>query len=169
MTLPGARPVRAARGTAGRSCPSTGKNILIRRSGPSPPKPASSSPASVTRTIRGVIRALRRTTAQEMGFVLPSLRIQDNLELPPDTYVLRVKEIEAARGQQGGGSGRHALERTADQRGQPRSGVGDTPDDRRERHAGRRQGRGREGEATVRGRRSPYHPPLTPDRRPLPV
>jgi flagellar biosynthesis protein FlhA len=33
-----------------------------------------------------------------MGFVLPSLRIQDNMELPPDTYVLRVKEIEAGRG-----------------------------------------------------------------------
>jgi flagellar biosynthesis protein FlhA len=44
------------------------------------------------------IRALRRTTAQEMGFVLPSLRIQDNLQLPPDTYVVRVKEIEAGRG-----------------------------------------------------------------------
>jgi flagellar biosynthesis protein FlhA len=37
--------------------------------------------------------------AQEMGFVLPSVRIQDNLELPPDTYILRVKEIEAGRGQ----------------------------------------------------------------------
>lgn len=45
------------------------------------------------------IRALRRSMAQEMGFVLPSLRIQDNLELPPDTYVIRVKEIEAGRGQ----------------------------------------------------------------------
>ena len=45
------------------------------------------------------IKGLRRSMAQEMGFVLPSLRIQDNLELPPDTYVLRVKEIEAARGQ----------------------------------------------------------------------
>jgi flagellar biosynthesis protein FlhA len=44
------------------------------------------------------IRNLRRTTAQEMGFVLPSVRIQDNLQLPPDTYVVRVKEIEAGRG-----------------------------------------------------------------------
>ena len=44
------------------------------------------------------IRGLRRTTAQEMGFVLPSVRIQDNLQLPPDTYVVRVKEIEAGRG-----------------------------------------------------------------------
>ena len=44
------------------------------------------------------IKALRRSMAQEMGFVLPSVRIQDNMELPPDTYVLRVKEIEAGRG-----------------------------------------------------------------------
>ncbi len=44
------------------------------------------------------IRALRRSMASEMGFVLPSVRIQDNLELPPDHYILRVKEIEAGRG-----------------------------------------------------------------------
>ncbi|WP_424814655.1 flagellar biosynthesis protein FlhA [Roseococcus sp. YIM B11640] len=44
------------------------------------------------------IRGLRRNIAQDMGFVLPSVRIQDNLDLPPDTYILRVKEIEAARG-----------------------------------------------------------------------
>ncbi|WP_431283433.1 flagellar biosynthesis protein FlhA [Humitalea sp. 24SJ18S-53] len=44
------------------------------------------------------IKALRRTIAAEMGFVLPSVRIQDNLELPPDHYALKVKEIEAARG-----------------------------------------------------------------------
>jgi flagellar biosynthesis protein FlhA len=44
------------------------------------------------------IRGLRRSIAQEVGFVLPSVRIQDNLDLPPDTYILRVKEIEAARG-----------------------------------------------------------------------
>jgi flagellar biosynthesis protein FlhA len=45
------------------------------------------------------IRGLRRAIAQEMGFVLPAVRIQDNLDLPPDTYVLRLKEIEVARGQ----------------------------------------------------------------------
>ena len=44
------------------------------------------------------IRNLRRTVAQEMGFVLPSVRLQDNLELSPDSYVIRVKEIEAGRG-----------------------------------------------------------------------
>jgi len=44
------------------------------------------------------IRGLRRQIAQEMGFVLPAVRIQDNLSLSPDTYLVRVKEIEAARG-----------------------------------------------------------------------
>lgn len=44
------------------------------------------------------IRGLRRAIAQEMGFVLPAVRIQDNLDLPADTYVLRLKEIEVARG-----------------------------------------------------------------------
>lgn len=45
------------------------------------------------------IKALRKQLAQEMGFILPSVRIQDNLQLPANTYVLRVKEIEAARGE----------------------------------------------------------------------
>ncbi|TCZ57983.1 flagellar biosynthesis protein FlhA [Roseicella aquatilis] len=45
------------------------------------------------------IRALRRTIAAEMGFLVPSIRVQDNLQLPSDTYVIRVKELEAARGQ----------------------------------------------------------------------
>ena len=45
------------------------------------------------------IKGLRRAIAQEMGFVLPAVRIQDNLSLPPDTYAIRVKEIEAGRGQ----------------------------------------------------------------------
>ncbi|MCG8358017.1 MAG: flagellar biosynthesis protein FlhA [Kiloniellales bacterium] len=44
------------------------------------------------------IKALRRQLAQEAGFVLPSVRIQDNLQLPANSYVVRVKEIEAGRG-----------------------------------------------------------------------
>jgi flagellar biosynthesis protein FlhA len=44
------------------------------------------------------IKALRRQLAVEMGFIMPSVRIQDNLQLPANTYVLRVKEIEAGRG-----------------------------------------------------------------------
>jgi flagellar biosynthesis protein FlhA len=45
------------------------------------------------------IRNLRKTVAQEMGFVLPSVRLQDNLHLRPNEYVVRVKEIEAGRGE----------------------------------------------------------------------
>ncbi|NKC34001.1 flagellar biosynthesis protein FlhA [Falsiroseomonas selenitidurans] len=44
------------------------------------------------------IRALRRTLAAEMGFVLPSVRVQDNLTLAPDQYMVRVKEVEAGQG-----------------------------------------------------------------------
>ncbi|MCS6853827.1 MAG: flagellar biosynthesis protein FlhA [Elioraea sp.] len=43
------------------------------------------------------IRALRRSLAQELGFLLPPVRIQDNVQLPPNTYVVRLKEIEAGR------------------------------------------------------------------------
>ncbi len=45
------------------------------------------------------IKGLRRQLASDMGFVMPAVRIQDNLQLPPNTYVLRIKEIEAGRGE----------------------------------------------------------------------
>jgi flagellar biosynthesis protein FlhA len=45
------------------------------------------------------IKSLRRQLAQEAGFVLPSVRIQDNLQLPANTYLIRVKEIESGRGE----------------------------------------------------------------------
>ncbi len=44
------------------------------------------------------IKALRRQLASEVGFIMPSVRIQDNLQLPSNTYVVRVKEVEAGRG-----------------------------------------------------------------------
>jgi flagellar biosynthesis protein FlhA len=44
------------------------------------------------------IKGLRRQLATDMGFVLPSVRIQDNLQLAPNSYVIRVKEIESGRG-----------------------------------------------------------------------
>jgi flagellar biosynthesis protein FlhA len=45
------------------------------------------------------IKALRRQLAHDVGFVLPAVRIQDNLQLPAEGYVLRIKEIEAGRGE----------------------------------------------------------------------
>jgi flagellar biosynthesis protein FlhA len=44
------------------------------------------------------IKGLRRQLAEEMGFVLPSVRIQDNLQLGASDYIVRIKEIEAGRG-----------------------------------------------------------------------
>ena len=44
------------------------------------------------------IKALRRQLAMEMGFVMPSVRIQDNMQLAANSYVIRVKEIECGRG-----------------------------------------------------------------------
>ncbi len=44
------------------------------------------------------VRGLRRQLAAEMGFIMPSVRIQDNLQLGANTYVIRVKEIEVGRG-----------------------------------------------------------------------
>ena len=44
------------------------------------------------------IKALRRQMAADVGFVMPSVRIQDNMQLPANGYVIRVKEIEAGNG-----------------------------------------------------------------------
>ncbi|MDR3424412.1 MAG: flagellar biosynthesis protein FlhA [Alphaproteobacteria bacterium] len=44
------------------------------------------------------IKGLRKQLASEMGFIMSAVRIQDNLQLPPNSYVLRIKEIEAGRG-----------------------------------------------------------------------
>jgi flagellar biosynthesis protein FlhA len=44
------------------------------------------------------IKALRRQLATEMGFILPAVRIQDNLQINANSYIVRVKEIEAGRG-----------------------------------------------------------------------
>lgn len=45
------------------------------------------------------IKNLRKQMVQEIGFVLPSVRIQDNVQLSGNTYVIRVKELEAGRGE----------------------------------------------------------------------
>ncbi|MDH3336037.1 MAG: FHIPEP family type III secretion protein, partial [Rhodospirillaceae bacterium] len=45
------------------------------------------------------IKSLRRQIASDMGFVMPSVRIQDNMQLEPNTYIIRTKEIETGRGE----------------------------------------------------------------------
>jgi flagellar biosynthesis protein FlhA len=44
------------------------------------------------------IKALRRSLAVEMGFVMPSVRILDNMQLEANTYVIKIKEVEAGSG-----------------------------------------------------------------------
>ena len=44
------------------------------------------------------IKGLRRQLAEDMGYVLPAVRIQDNLQLSANIYVVRIKEIEAGQG-----------------------------------------------------------------------
>ncbi len=52
-----------------------------------------------TNKLTDQIKGLRRQLAEDMGYILPSVRIQDNLQLPASTYVVRIKEIETARGE----------------------------------------------------------------------
>ncbi len=44
------------------------------------------------------IKALRRSLAGEMGFVMPAVRILDNVNLDSNTYVIKIKEVEAGSG-----------------------------------------------------------------------
>lgn len=43
------------------------------------------------------IKALRKQIAKELGFIIPSVRIQDNLELKPSAYSIKIKEIECGK------------------------------------------------------------------------
>ncbi len=44
------------------------------------------------------IKALRRSLAVEMGFVMPAVRILDNVQLEANSYIIKIKEVEAGSG-----------------------------------------------------------------------
>jgi flagellar biosynthesis protein FlhA len=44
------------------------------------------------------IKALRRSLAIEMGFVMPAVRILDNVQLEANTYLIKIKEVDAGSG-----------------------------------------------------------------------
>src|ERR1700675_3002776 len=44
------------------------------------------------------IKALRRSLAIEMGFVMPAVRILDNVQLDANSYVIKIKEVEGGTG-----------------------------------------------------------------------
>jgi flagellar biosynthesis protein FlhA len=45
-----------------------------------------------------LIRYLRYQLATDLGIILPSVRLQDNINLEPNQYIIRIKELEAGRG-----------------------------------------------------------------------
>jgi flagellar biosynthesis protein FlhA len=51
------------------------------------------------RRLTDQIKALRRTLASDFGFVMPSVRILDNMRLPSQGYAIRIKEMEAGAGE----------------------------------------------------------------------
>jgi flagellar biosynthesis protein FlhA len=50
-------------------------------------------------TVLERISAIRRQTALELGFVVPTIRIRDNLQLNPNTYVLKIRGVQVADGE----------------------------------------------------------------------
>jgi flagellar biosynthesis protein FlhA len=44
------------------------------------------------------IKALRRSLAMDLGFVMPSVRILDNVQLEANTYAIKIKEVDAGTG-----------------------------------------------------------------------
>ncbi|AKR56838.1 Flagellar biosynthesis protein FlhA [Devosia sp. H5989] len=44
------------------------------------------------------IKALRRQLASELGFIMPPVRILDNMQLEPNDYKVKIKEVEAGHG-----------------------------------------------------------------------
>jgi len=50
------------------------------------------------RRLTDQIKALRKTLAQDYGFVMPSVRILDNVQLAPDAYAIRIREMDAGDG-----------------------------------------------------------------------
>ena len=44
------------------------------------------------------IKALRRSLAMEMGFVMPAVRILDNVQLDANSYIIKIKDVDAGTG-----------------------------------------------------------------------
>ena len=44
------------------------------------------------------IKALRKQIAKDYGFVMPAVRIQDNIQLEDNEYLIKIKELDAGRG-----------------------------------------------------------------------
>ncbi len=47
----------------------------------------------------GRIKSIRKKIAQELGFLVPVVHIRDNLEIQPNSYIIRLKGVEIGRGE----------------------------------------------------------------------
>jgi len=47
----------------------------------------------------GRIKGVRRKLSQELGYLLPTIHIRDNLDLPPNAYVINLMGVNVAEGQ----------------------------------------------------------------------
>ncbi len=47
----------------------------------------------------GVIKGVRRQAAERWGLLLPPVRIRDNLKLPPNQYIIRLKGVQIGQGE----------------------------------------------------------------------
>jgi flagellar biosynthesis protein FlhA len=45
------------------------------------------------------VTLIRRQIATDLGIIVPTIRIRDDLQLPADTYVVRLRGVEVARGE----------------------------------------------------------------------
>ena len=57
------------------------------------------SDAKAEHRLEDQVRALRKQLALDLGFVLPSTRILDNLALQPEEYIIYLRETEVGRGE----------------------------------------------------------------------
>jgi flagellar biosynthesis protein FlhA len=44
------------------------------------------------------VSIIRRQIALELGLIVPPIRIRDNMQLPPNTYSIKIKSVEVAKG-----------------------------------------------------------------------
>src|SRR6202023_3514593 len=45
------------------------------------------------------VTLIRRQIATDLGIVVPTIRIRDDMQLPADTYVIHLRGVEVARGE----------------------------------------------------------------------
>ena len=109
------------------------------------------------------IKALRRQLAQEMGFVMPAVRILDNMQLGANEYRIRVKEFDSGKGELFPGAlpGPHGSQGPAHRPARhPHHRAGLRP----ARHLGFRRAEGRSGLPRLHRGRSRHGADHAPDR-----